>query len=120
MGTLFLLRIFCLFCCYVTVFKDYFLLRHLFKYDSNSVSKFIIIFILSADKQRRKNAEGDKFLVLFAAVLRIAANYCFHGYNFFESCHEYVGIKWRDFTEENRSELTSLLAFLLFSAIHFL
>ena len=53
----FLPRIFCLFCCYVTVFKDYFLLRHLFKYDSNSVSKFIIIFILSADKQRRKNAK---------------------------------------------------------------
>ena len=29
------------------VFKGYFLLRYLFKYDFNSVSKFIIIFILS-------------------------------------------------------------------------
>ena len=57
LGTPFLLRIFCLFCCYVTVFKDHFLLRYFFKYDSNSVSKFIIIFILSADKQRRKNAK---------------------------------------------------------------
>ena len=41
-----LLRIFCLFCRYVAVFKDYFLLRYLFKYDFNSVSKFIIIFLL--------------------------------------------------------------------------
>ena len=45
MGTPFLLRILCLFCCYATAFKDYFLLRYLFKYDFNSVSKFIIIFI---------------------------------------------------------------------------
>ena len=43
----FLLLIFCLFWPYVAVFKDYFLLRYLFKYDFNSVSKFIIIFILS-------------------------------------------------------------------------
>ena len=40
-GTLrmpFLLRIFCLFCRYVTVFKDYSLLGYLLKYDFNSVS----------------------------------------------------------------------------------
>ena len=30
LGTPFLLRISCLFCCYVTVFEDYFLLRYLF------------------------------------------------------------------------------------------
>ena len=47
LGTPFLLRILCLFCCYATAFKDYFLLRYLFKYDFNSVSKFIIIFLLS-------------------------------------------------------------------------
>ena len=46
MGTPFLLRILCLFCCYATVLKDYFLLRYLFKYDFNLVDKFIIIFIL--------------------------------------------------------------------------
>ena len=41
------LQILCLFCCYATAFKDYFLLRYLFKYDFNSVSKLNIIFILS-------------------------------------------------------------------------
>ena len=46
LGTPFLPRIFCLFCFYVTVFEDYFLLRYLLKFDSNSVSKFLIIFIL--------------------------------------------------------------------------
>ena len=35
---------------------------------------------------------GDKYLVLFAAILRIAANYCFHGYNFLRG-HEHGGIK---------------------------
>ena len=39
--------ILCLFCCYATAFKKYFLVRYLFKYDFNCVSKFIIIFILS-------------------------------------------------------------------------
>ena len=46
LGTTFLLRIFCLFYCYVTDFEDYFILTYLFEYDFNSVSKFIIIFIL--------------------------------------------------------------------------
>ena len=35
MTTPFLFRIFCLFCCFVKAFEDYFLLRYLFKYDSN-------------------------------------------------------------------------------------
>ena len=47
LGTPFLLRILCLFCCYATALKDYFLVRYLFKHDFNSVTKFIIIFILS-------------------------------------------------------------------------
>ena len=47
LGVPFLLRVLCLFCCYATAFKDYFLLRHYFKYDFNSVSKFVMIFILS-------------------------------------------------------------------------
>ena len=47
MGTPSLLRIFCLFRRYVTVFKDYFLLRYLFKYDFDSLCKSMIIFILS-------------------------------------------------------------------------
>ena len=42
----FLIRILCLFHHYVTVFKDYFLLRYLSNYDFNSVSKFTIIFKL--------------------------------------------------------------------------
>ena len=46
-ATPFLLRIFCLFCRYVAVLKDYYLLRYLFKYDFNSFGEFIIIFILS-------------------------------------------------------------------------
>ena len=37
------LRILCLFCRYATALKDYFLLRYFFKYDFNSVSKFVII-----------------------------------------------------------------------------
>ena len=35
---------------------------------------------------------GDKYLELFATILRIAANYCFHGYNFLRG-HEHGGIK---------------------------
>ena len=35
---------------------------------------------------------GDKYLELFAAILRIAANYCFHSYNFLRG-HEHGGIK---------------------------
>ena len=42
----FSIRFFCLFCCYVTVFEEYFVLRYLFKYDSNSVGKFITIVLL--------------------------------------------------------------------------
>ena len=47
LGTPFLLRILCLVCCCATAFKDYFLLGCLFKYDFNSLTKFIVIFILS-------------------------------------------------------------------------
>ena len=47
LGTPFLLRILCLSCSYATALKDYFLLGYLLKYDFNSVTKFIIIFILS-------------------------------------------------------------------------
>ena len=47
LGTPVPLRIFSLFCCYATVFKDYFLFRYIFKYNFNSVSKFIIIFLSS-------------------------------------------------------------------------
>ena len=43
LGTPFLLRILCLFCRYATALKDYFLFRYFFKYDFNSVSKFVII-----------------------------------------------------------------------------
>ena len=36
----------------------------------------------AADKTRRKNAEVTNTGVFFAAVLRIAANYCFYSSNF--------------------------------------
>ena len=44
LGTPLLLRILCLFCRYAIAFKDYFLLRYLFKYDFNFVTRFIIFF----------------------------------------------------------------------------
>ena len=46
LGTPFLLGIYCLFCYYVIVFEDYFLLRYLLNFAFNSPSKFVITFIL--------------------------------------------------------------------------
>ena len=40
-----------------------------------------------------------KLILLFAAVLRIAANYCFHGFQLIDSCHGDSSIKGRNFTE---------------------
>ena len=59
----------------------------------------------------KKNCYGDKHIVFFAAVLRIVANYCFHGFNF-QRGHVHVRIRWRDFTGANPSKLTSLLTFV--------
>ena len=47
---------------------------------------------------------------VFAVVLRIAANYCFHSSNFLRG-HVHVGIRWQDFTGANPFKLTSLLTF---------
>ena len=72
----------------------------------------------AADKQRRKNAKVINTWCFFSVVLRIAAKHCFHGQNFLRG-HGKLGIKWRDFTWANPSELTSLLAFVLSSTMHF-
>ena len=46
-GTPFLPRILCLFCCYVTNFKGYFLFSYLFKCNCNLCNGFFTIFILA-------------------------------------------------------------------------
>ena len=43
-------------------------------------------------------------MVFFAAVLRTAANYCFHSSNFLRG-YVHVGIKWQNFTGANPSKL---------------
>ena len=43
--------------------------------------------------------------LLFAAVLRIAANYCFHGFNLLTAVTD-SSMKGRDFNEVNHSKLT--------------